>query len=264
MLSLLRKQFSAILVFFLISQGLLMVRASIASDVREPENRASVMLRHIDDLWRGESSRSLFSMHIRTARYSRTLRLEGWSLGTDLTLVRILAPKKEQGVSSLKSGKHLYTYLPRVDRTIRLTSSMMMGSWMGSHFTNDDLVQESRREEDYNISISYEGERDQQAIIEFTLMPKPNAVVVWGKVVLVILADNLLPLSEVFYDEDLVQTRKIVFSDFKQLGGEIRPATLRVVPSDKPNEFTEITYQRLDLDVPLEESFFSLSQLKRR
>ena len=228
-----------------------------------PSQRASVILRQIDDLWRGDSSHSQFSMKIKTAHYTRSLSLEGWSLGTEKTLVRILSPKKEKGVSSLKSGKHLYTYLPRTDRTIRLTSSMMMGSWMGSHFTNDDLVQESRREEDYDIEISFEGIRDGQEIIEFTLVPKANAVVVWGKVELIVLRKSLLPVEEIFYDEDFERARTIIFSDVIELGGQMRPAKMRVIPSDKPDEFTEIVYHSLDLDIPLEDSFFSLNQLKR-
>lgn len=227
-------------------------------------DRAKEILRQIDDLWRGDSSHSLFSMQIKTKHYTRTLSLEGWSLGTEKTLVRILSPKKEQGVSSLKSGKHLYTYLPRTDRTIRLTSSMMMGSWMGSHFTNDDLVQESRREEDYEISISYEGERNGQNIIEFTLIPKPNAAVVWGKVLLLVTRDSLLPLQEIFYDEDLLEARSITFYDLKELGGKTQPSRLRVVPSEKPNEYTEIVYQQLEFNIPISDNFFSLSRLKRR
>jgi hypothetical protein len=244
--------------------GLLLSEFTFADKVVDSTQRASTILRQIDDLWRGDSSHSLFSMKIKTAHYTRTLSLEGWSLGTEKTLVRILAPKKEQGVSSLKSGRHLYTYLPRTDRTIRLTSSMMMGSWMGSHFTNDDLVQESRREEDYDIDISFEGIRDGQDIIEFTLIPKADAAVVWGKVVLIVLGKSLLPVEEVFYDEDFNRARTIIFSDMKELGGQMRPANMRVVPSDKPDEYTEIVYQLLDLDIPLDDGFFSLNQLKRR
>ena len=257
-----RNKIVILLLFFF--QALFTMEVGRADDQGQSAQRASLILRQIDDLWRGDSSHSLFSMQISTAHYTRTLRLEGWSLGTEKTLVRILSPKKEQGVSSLKSGKHLYTYLPRTDRTIRLTSSMMMGSWMGSHFTNDDLVQESRREEDYEIKISFEGKRDGQDIIEFTLIPKPDAAVVWGKVRLVVLAGSLLPVEEVYYDEEFFQARIITFSDMKKLGGQIRPATMRVTPSDKPEEYTEITYQLLDLDIPLSDSFFSLSQLKRR
>ncbi|MBL4607446.1 MAG: outer membrane lipoprotein-sorting protein [Pseudomonadales bacterium] len=251
-------------IFCLMLKGFFLSQFVLADEIAGTTQRASAILRQIDDLWRGNSSHSQFSMKIKTAHYTRTLALEGWSLGTQKTLVRILSPKKEQGVSSLKSGKHLYTYLPRTDRTIRLTSSMMMGSWMGSHFTNDDLVQESRREEDYDIDISFEGERDGQGIIEFTLMPKEDAAVVWGKVQLVVLAESLLPVKEVYYDEDLKQARTMLFSELKILGGKIRPATMRVVPSDKPEEYTEITYQLLELDIPLADSFFSINQLKHR
>ena len=110
--------------------------------------RAKKILREIDDLWRGESSHGRFSMLVKTRHYTRSLQMEGWSKGTEQTLMRILKPLKERGTATLKSGSTIYTYLPRTDRTIRLTSGMMMGSWMGSHFTNDDLVKESRMDED--------------------------------------------------------------------------------------------------------------------
>lgn len=230
----------------------------------EQSARAKSILRQVDDLWRGDSSHSLFTMQVKTAHYTRTLKLEGWSLGTERTLVRILSPRKEKGVASLKSGRHLYSYLPRTDRTIRLTSGMMMGSWMGSHFTNDDLVKESRREDDYDVEIVFEGIREGKKLLEFKLLPKDDAAVVWGKTVLTVMADSLLPVKEVYYDEDMQQMRVFTFHDIKKLGGKLRPAVMRVVPTDKPGEYTEITYQLLDLEIDLAPGFFSLSHLKLR
>ena len=157
------------------------------------QDRAKEILRHIDDLWRGASSYGIFSMQVKTAHYTRNMRMEAWSKGKEKTLVRILEPLKEKGTASLKSGNSIYSYLPRTDRTIRLTSGMMMGSWMGSHFTNDDLVKESRMEEDYHVTISYEGVRNGRKIIEFQLTPKPDAAVVWGKVVLIVLEIDYTP-----------------------------------------------------------------------
>jgi len=192
------------------------------------------------------------------------MKMEGWSKGKEMTLFRILEPLREKGTMTLKSGNHIYTYLPKTDRTIRLTSGMMMGSWMGSHLTNDDLVKEARLEEDYEAEIAFEGMRNGQNIIEFTLVPKPDAAVVWGKVVLYVLADSYMPLGEVFYDEDMQVARTFKFTDVRMLGGRERPAVMRVVPADKPDEFTEFVYKELKLDIGISDSFFGLSQLKRR
>ena len=101
------------------------------------------LLDDVDDLWRGQTSEAVLTMEVVTKNYQRTMKMRGFSKGKEKTLVRILKPIKEKGTATLKSGNNIYTYLPKTDRTIRLTSGMMMGSWMGSHFTNDDLVKES-------------------------------------------------------------------------------------------------------------------------
>ncbi len=226
--------------------------------------RASDILRSVDDLWRGSSSHAITTMRVKTKHYTRTMRLEGWTKGKEQSLFRVLEPKKEKGTVTLKSGVHIYTYLPKTDRKIRLTSGMMMGSWMGSHLTNDDLVKEARLEDDYDARISFEGVRDGKNIIEFTLIPKPDAAVVWGKLVLIVLADGYTPVSEVFFDEDMAIARTMLFTDMKMLGGRLRPAVMRVVPADKPDEFTEFVYESLEMNVDISDRFFSVSNLKRR
>lgn len=221
------------------------------------------LLNEVDDMWRGRSSHAIMTMQVKTVHYTRTMKLEGWSEGKEKTLVRILEPLREKGTATLKSGENIYTYLPKTDRTIKLTSSMMMGSWMGSHLTNDDLVKEARLVDDYNATISFEGKRDGRKILEFTLMPKPEAAVVWGKVVLTIDADTHNPIVEYFYDEDMKLARTFTFSDLKMLAGRMRPSVLRVVPADKPGEYTEFSYQQLQLNISLSPHLFSLANLKR-
>ncbi|MBW2608989.1 MAG: outer membrane lipoprotein-sorting protein [Deltaproteobacteria bacterium] len=238
--------------------------SSFAQQDDEARARAKEILRHVDDMWRGSSSHTILTMQVKTAHYTRNIKLEGWSKGKEKTLVRILSPLKEKGTATLKSGNSIYSYLPRTDRTIRLTSGMMMGSWMGSHFTNDDLVKESRMEEDYDPAVTFEGKRDSRDIIDFTLIPKPDAAVVWGKVVLTVLAEGFLPVIEYYYDEDMNITRTITFSKIEQLADRPRPTVMRVVPADKPDEYTELIYEKLELDIKLNDAFFSLAHLKRK
>jgi hypothetical protein len=178
--------------------------------------------------------------------------------------VRIEAPLKERGSATLKAGDTVYTYLPKTDRTIRLTSGMMGGSWMGSHFTNDDLVKESRMRLDYDAKVSFRGERDGHEVIELTLTPKPDAAVVWVQVVTVIDAATLNPVKIVYFDEDREIARTAEFGNVGPLGGRTIPRTMTMVPADHPDEFTRIQYEKLDFDVDLDESFFSVSRLERR
>jgi len=237
---------------------------AFAEPIQQEQTRVKALLNEIDDLWRGSSSYAVTSMKVKTEHYTRTMRMEGWSKGKEKTLFKIIEPLREKGTATLKSGNHIYTYLPKTDRTIKLTSGMMMGAWMGSHLTNDDLVKEARLEEDYDASISFEGERDGINIIEFSLIPKLEAAVVWGKLTLIILADGHTPIVEYYYDEDMILTRTISFSEMKLLGGRKRPSVLRVVPADKPDEYTQFVYEQLQFDIKVKDSLFSLSSLKKR
>lgn len=244
--------------------ALLLAGFSAMAEATDASDRTSHILNTVDDLWRGSSSYAVVTMRVKTKHYTRTMRMEGWSKGKEKTLFRVLSPLREKGTVTLKSGNHIYTYLPRTDRTIRLSSGMMMGSWMGSHLTNDDLVKEARLEEDYDATISFEGMRDGRNIIEFTLIPKPDAPVVWGKLLLTILASDYTPLLERYYDEDMKLARTFTFSDMKMLAGRKRPSVFRVVPADKPGEYTEFIYEKLELNIPVSDAMFSKSSLKRR
>lgn len=226
--------------------------------------RGIEILNKLDDMFRGESSHSTIVMKIKTAHYERTMEMEGWSKGKEKSLITILRPLKERGTTTLKSDNNIFTYLPKTDRTIRITSGMMMGSWMGSHLTNDDLVKESRMSEDYDAKITFEGERNREKIIEITLIPKPDAAVVWGKIVVEVLADSYLPTNERYYSEDMELERSMHFEAIKIIGGRLIPTIFRVVPADKPGEYTEIIYQKIEFDIKLDESLFSISSLRKR
>ena len=227
------------------------------------EDRATQILNRVDDLYRSGSSRAVLSMTVKTEHYERTLEMEAWSKGKDKSLVKILSPRKEKGTATLKSETSVYTYLPKTDRTIRLTSGLMLGSWMGSHFTNDDLVKESRLADDYTAAVTFEGERDSVAVIELTLTPRADAAVTWGKIVTVVRAEDTNPIQTVYYDEDGAPARTMKFTRIASLGGKTLPTVLEMVPADKPGEFTRLTYKELELGIEIPDSRFSLRSLKR-
>jgi len=242
--------------------GFVLVTALLPSALHAQESARDIVDR-VDQLLRGKSSHGTLTMNVVTADWSRSLQLEIWSLGTEYALVRVLAPRKDAGTATLKSGKDLWNYLPRVDRTIKLPPSLMSAAWMGSHFTNDDLVKESRLIEDYDIEISFSGERDGVAIWEFTLTPKPEAPVVWGRIEEQIRKADDMPVWARYYDERGALARTLTFSDYQRMGGRLVPARMDVVPADKPGESTVLQYTELQFDVGLEPSFFSLQRLQR-
>lgn len=221
------------------------------------------ILDKVDDLFRSRSSQALATMTVTTAHWKRSLSLEMWSKGKEKSLFRILAPKKEKGTATLRSDNNIWNYLPKVKRVIKLPSSMMAASWMGSHFTNDDLIKESRMADDYTFEITFSGARQGQEIVEVTCYPKPDAAVVWGKVLVRALRKEYLPLSIKYYDEDLRLARTMTFSQVSQLGGRLLPAVVAMVPEDKPDESTIIHYKKIDFDIDLKDDFFSLRTLQK-
>jgi len=182
---------------------------------------AEEIIDYVDRLLRGNSSQGTIVMDIVTENWSRSLEMEVWSLGKEHSLVRVNAPKSEAGTATLKIDKQVWNYLPRADRTIKIPPSLMMGSWMGSHFTNDDLVKESQLIEDYDIAISFEGERDGEPVWEFTMTPKPEAPVVWGRIEQQVRRRDVMPTWAKYYDEDGNLSRTMIFSQFKTMGGRL-------------------------------------------
>ena len=247
--------------------AILLTTALLASPVILPGAGEAVsskeILDHVDDLFRGTSSHGTFSMKVVTAHYTREMVMEGWTKGKDFSLIRILSPRKEQGTATLKADKDIWNYLPKVRRVIKVPSSMMGGSWMGSHFTNDDLVKESRMADDYDHGVTFSGDRDGSPVIDITLVPKPDAAVVWGKVVVTVAEPDYMPLKVDYYDEDLVLTRTMVYSDPAELGGRKLPARMKMIPVDKEEEFTEILYTALRFDLDLADDVFTLRNLQR-
>jgi outer membrane lipoprotein-sorting protein len=243
---------SLLLLFFPLSESL--------SEELSPKE----ILDKIDKLYRGKSSIGTFSMKIKTAHWERSLRIKSWTKGLDYTLIRIEYPKKEKGVSTLKVKNNLWNYLPKIKRVIKVPSSLMMGSWMGSHFTNDDLVKESTLVNDYHHRITFEGKREGQDVYEITLFPKEEAAVVWGKIVILVRKKDLIPLYQEFFDEKEKPVRKMNLDQVKMMGGRLLPSRMTVVPYNKPGESTEISYVEISFDIKISDTFFSLRNLKQQ
>jgi len=246
--------------FFLIS--ILLVNHSLLQAQKQSLSPKQI-LDKVDDLFRSQSSHGFATMTVATAHWQRSLSLEMWSKGKEQSLVRILAPTKEKGTATLRSGNDIWNYLPKVKRVIKLPSSMMAASWMGSHFTNDDLVKESRMADDYTFEITFMGDDDGEEIVEVTCHPKPEAAVVWGKVLVRARLKDYLPLFVKYFDEDLRLARTMTFSQVAELGGRLIPAMVTMVPEDKPQESTIINYEKMEFDIGLQDDFFSLRTLQR-
>jgi len=226
------------------------------------EDLARELLDGTDDMQRGESSTATVTMNVKTARWSRSLTMESWSKGEEKSLIRITAPPKEAGVTTLKVGENIWNYLPKVDRTMKVPAGMMSGSWMGSHFSNDDLVKESRMADDFTYTLTSKPDAAGAGNYVVECEAKPTAAVVWGKIVVTLNADRMAEHIQ-YFDEKGVLIRTMKFSDIKEIGGRKVATRMMLVPEDKPGEFTEVIYDELSFDASVPESMFSLQELKK-
>jgi len=241
----------------LILLGLALPLTAVAAEVPIEE-----LLDATDDVTRGASSHGTMSMQVKTDRYERTMKMEVWSRGTEESLIRILAPAKEKGVSTLKVGDNIWNYLPKIDRTLKIAGAAMSGAWMGSHISNDDLVKSSRLAEDFTWTVSEEPGPDGTGSWVIELVPRPDAPVVWGKVVVRIRHDKQ-PEQIAYFDEKGRLVRTMRFLQIQEMSGRTFPTVMRVEPADAPGEFTQIQYEQMEFDVELPDRTFSLQALKR-
>ena len=226
------------------------------------EPTVTELLDAADDYARGDSSHGIIEMAVKTKRYERTMRMESWSKGTESSLIRIIEPAKDAGITTLMRDENIWNYLPKVDRTLKVPGAMMGGRWQGSHFTNDDLVKANRLSEDFDAVIKGKpGDGTHDAyVVELT--PKPEAAIVWGKLEVVVGAD-MLPVSTKYFDEDGSLMRTMSFGDVKTMAGKSMPTTMTLTPEGKEGEFTRITFVSLELDIDVPDSTFTLQALKR-
>jgi outer membrane lipoprotein-sorting protein len=221
-----------------------------------------IILNNVDDVYRSNASHGILTLSVKTSNWQRSLTLEQWSKGNDMHLLKVLKPKKEKDLATLRVDNNVWNYMPKVKRVVKIPSSMMSSSWMGSHFTNDDLVKQSRMVIDYDFSITYEGLRDGVDIVEISCIPKKNAAVVWGKVEVIVYRNDFIPLNIVYYDEDLKLSRTLKFSNIQVLGGKKIPLQMKMVPIDEPEESTTILWEKINFDLTIKDDFFSLRKLQ--
>ena len=216
-----------------------------------------------DEKMRGTSSIGSFSMTIERPTWSRTISMKSWTLGNDYSLIYVTAPAKEKGQVFLKRKSEMWNWVPSIDRTVKIPPSMMMQSWMGSDFTNDDLVRESSIVKDYTHKLIGEENVADYPCYKVELIPLENAPVVWGKVLMWISKKDFLWLKAEFYDEDGALVNTEILSDVKKMDDRIIPTRMEMVPADKKGHKTIMIFENTDFDVPLKEDFFSIQNMKK-
>ena len=219
------------------------------------------LTRRLDDLWVSSSSIARIELTVATPRQTRTLRMKAWTRGNDRALVVIEAPARERGTATLKVERNLWNYLPRISRTIRVPPSMMLSSWMGSDFTNDDLVHSSSFEDDFDVSLAGRSRSPSGWLLRMDA--KPGIVGLWKRVEMVVTDDGTLPIEARYYDRRMRLARTMRFSDVREIDGRRVPTRTELIPHDRPGHRTEMRYLDIDFDADVPTSTFSLSRLER-
>lgn len=218
----------------------------------------------MDDLFRSKSSVARMEITVTGPRTTRTMRVKAWTRGQDEALIVIEAPAREAGIATLRVKDNLWNYLPRVARTIRVPASMMLGSWMGTDFTNDDLVKESSYRDDFATRL--EGRSTSPEGWRLAMDAKPGIVGRWARLELLV-DDELLPLSMKYFDRKGRLARTMTFDDVKVMPpgpkGRKIPTRMTLTPTDVEGQKTEMRYLEVAFDVDVPDDTFSLSRLER-
>lgn len=211
-------------------------------------------------LW-SDSNHGRYAMRIESEYWTRELQLEAWMDRPDHTLIRIHSPKKEAGVGSLRIGDAMWNYLPKVDRTIKIPPSMMLQPWMGSNFSNDDLVKESSFVDDYTHEVAGVDDSGEVPVYRIVSTPRPDAPVVWSQLEFEIRADAI-PVSVAYYGERDQVVKQLTYDQIKTMDGRRVPTRWTMVDADDPASRTVILIESIEFDVPLDEARFSLRRLR--
>ncbi|MBP1629668.1 MAG: rane protein [Bacteroidetes bacterium] len=220
------------------------------------------IIKKADSKLRGNSAYSEFTMIIIRPTYKRSISMKAWTKGNKYALIKILSPAKEKGQGFLKREKELWNWIPSIDRMIKMSSSIMSQSWMGSDLSNDDMIRESSMVNDYNHKlIKHEIIRGLNSY-KLELIPKPNSAIVWGKVNIWIDKEYFTLVRIENYDQDNILVQTIEYFDLKTFGDRILPSRMEISPSDKKSNKTTLITNKADFNIKINESFFSQQNLK--
>ncbi|WP_420582878.1 outer membrane lipoprotein-sorting protein [Reichenbachiella sp.] len=211
----------------------------------------------------GKSSQGEMEMTIVRPRYTRTMTMKSWSLGREYFLIYITGPARDKGQVFLKRQTDMWNWIPNISRMIKLPPSMMGQNWMGSDFTNDDLVKMNSLVDDYTHKLLGEEKIDGIDCYQIEMIPKPNSSVVWGKINIWIGKDEYYQMKAEYYDEDFELVSTMEASNITQFDDRKLPAKMVMTPINKPGNQTIMINKNLKFDTDLKESFFSQQNMKR-
>ena len=233
----------------------------LSGQTRAQERSAQDLVREAMNHWRGLTSYSEMTMTIHRPDWERSMTMKSWSKGEKLSLVRVIEPRKDAGNGTLINDRNMWTYTPKINRIIKVPSSMMSQSWMGSDFSNKDISKSTDIIEQYEHELTATEQRDDHIYYTITSIPHEDAAVVWGKEVLVVRDDYVL-MEQQFWDQDGVLVKKLETLEVREMGGRPVARIMRMGKIDAPDEWTQLTANEIEFNVELSEQVFTLSNLR--
>jgi outer membrane lipoprotein-sorting protein len=243
--------------YFFLSATLSTNYSSFAQDLS-----AKDIVQRANDKATGNSSQGTMKMTIVRPDWSREVTMKSWSKGTGYYLIYITEPARDKGQVFMKRDQDMWNWMPTINRMIKLPPSMMGQSWMGSDFTNDDLVRMNSIIDDYTHEITGSEKIDGLDCYIIELIPKPEAAVVWGRIRLWISRSEYYQLKGEYFDEDGKLVNTMVSSDIKQMGDRMLPSKTIMSPVDKPGNQTILESIDVVFNIPIEDDFFSQQNMK--
>lgn len=232
--------------------------------VTSTAQNATEIIKRADDKMRGEKSGySVMSMKIVRPTWNRTIEFKSWSKGTEHSLVYIMNPAKEKGQTFLKREREMWNWNPQISRMIKLPTSMLSQGWMGSDFTNDDLLNQRSIVVDYTHEFDGEEEVSGEQCYKIILIPKPDAPVVWGKIIMWVSTKHDISLKTEYYDEDEYLVKSELGKELKDFGGRYLPSVFELVPAEEEDHKTIVTMKEMKFNIPIDDAFFSQQNMKR-
>jgi len=242
---------------FLVTVIMLTIPALGLAEERDGKTIVRDALNH----WRGLSSYTELTMVIHRPDWERSMTMSAWTKGDKQTLVRVMEPKKDRGNGTLTDDKSMWSYSPKVNRVIKVPSSMMGQSWMGSDFSNKDIAKSDDIVDEYEHSILKIEEIDDVTIYDIQSIPNEDAAVVWGSELMRIREDHVV-LQHSFYDQDGELVKSLNTLEIAEMGGRVIAKRQRMNKADAPDEWTEIQVNEVEYEIDLKDSLFTLSNLR--
>lgn len=242
----------AVLLFTMISAGVLGQQTLTAKQIIEKADRNM----------QGESSISVMTMTIKRPAWERTIGFKNWARGRELALTLVTEPAKEKGQTFLKRGNDMWNYVPSIGRLVKLPPSMLSQGWMGSDYTNDDILNESSLVQDYTHELSGTEDFDGSRCYRISLVPLEQSNIVWGKIITWVSTSDFLFLKSEYYDENQSLVRTETAREIKTMDGRKIPTRLEIIPADEPRNRTIVVIQSMDFDVKIDDAFFSQQNMK--